>query len=71
MAECLPFSNMQIPTSLNTLKLHNERLNDLVKELEDNFTYTTPTPSDSIETIMFRAGQATVVEWIKRKLEED
>ena len=62
---------MQTQISLNTLKLHNERLNDLVQELEDNFTYTTPNPSDSIETIMYRAGQATVVEWIKRKLEED
>ena len=68
MLGCLRSLNMQTQISLNTLKLHNERLNDLVKELEDNFTYTTPNPSDSIETIMYRAGQATVVEWIKRKL---
>jgi hypothetical protein len=62
---------MQSTISLSTLKLHNERLNDLIKELEDNFSYPTPNPNDSIETIMFRAGQATVVEWIKRKLDED
>ena len=62
---------MQTQISLSTLKLHNERLGDLIKELEDNFSYSIPSPNDSMETIMFRAGQATVVDWVKRKLDED
>jgi hypothetical protein len=62
---------MQSTISLSTLKLHNERLNDLIKELEDYFSFKTPTPKDDIATIMYRAGQASVLEYIKQRLDED
>ena len=57
--------------SLNTLKLHNERGNDLFKEVEDHFKWSPVHPKESIESIMYRAGQASVVEYIKQKLEEE
>ena len=57
--------------SLNTLKLHNERVDDLLKKVEDNFKWQPVHPKESIESIMSRAGQASVVEYIKQLNEED
>jgi len=61
---------MQTPISLATLKLHNERLDELITELEGHFTFQIPSPHDAYETIMYRAGQASVIEYIKQRLEE-
>jgi len=57
--------------SLNTLKLHNERVDDLLKKVEDNFKWQPVHPKEPIESIMYRAGQASVVEYIKQITEED
>ena len=57
--------------SLNTLKLHNERVEDLLKKIEDNFKWQPVHPNDSIESIMYRAGQASVVEYIKQLITEE
>jgi hypothetical protein len=62
---------MQSPISLNTLKLHAERIEELVKELDALFPAFLATPYDSCETIMFRSGQRSVVEWIKQRISED
>ena len=57
--------------SLNTLKLHNERVEELLKKVEDNFQWQPVHPKDSIESIMYRAGQASVVEYIKQLKKEE
>jgi hypothetical protein len=57
--------------SLNTLKLHNERVDELLKKVEDNFKWRPVHPKEPIESIMYRAGQASVVEYIKRLSEEE
>ena len=57
--------------SLNTLKLHNERVEELLKKVEDNFKWQPVHPNDSMESIMYRAGQASVVEYIKQLITED
>ena len=57
--------------SLNTLKLHNERVDELLKKVEDNFKWQPVHPKDSIESIMYRAGQASVVEYIKQLINEE
>jgi len=57
--------------SLNTLKLHNERVDDLLKKVEDNFKWNPVHPKEPIESIMYRAGQASVVEYIRNLLEEE
>jgi hypothetical protein len=62
---------MQTPISLSTLNLFGERIQDVVNELEDLFPAYNPTPHDSYETIMFRSGQRSVVEWIKQRISED
>ena len=63
--------NMQTTISLNTLKLHNERLDKLLKDLEENFGWKPIHPKEDINTIMYRAGQASVIEYIKSIMEEE
>jgi len=43
----------------------------LVKQLEETFPPTNPTPEDSMEKIMYRSGQRSVVEWIIQYMEEN
>ena len=57
--------------SLNTLKLHNQRLDELVNRLEDNFSWKPVHPKEPIESIMYRAGQASVIEYIKSIMEDE
>ena len=68
--ECLHFLNTQMSISLNTLKLHNDRLDELLKKLDQNFGWKPIHPKEPIESIMYRAGQASVIEFIK-SIEED
>jgi hypothetical protein len=62
---------MPTQISLNTLKLHNERVDELLKQVEDHFKWQPVHPKESIESIMYRAGQASVVEYIKNIINED
>jgi len=57
--------------SLNTLKLHNQRLEELVNRLEDNFSWKPVNPKEPIESIMYRAGQSSVIEYIKSIMEDE
>ena len=68
---CQHSLNIQMSISLNTLKLHNERVEELLKKVEDNFKWQPVHPNDSIESIMYRAGQASVVEYIKQLITEE
>ena len=63
--------NMQTPISLNTLKLHNERLDKQITRLEENFGWKPVHPKEEVQTIMYRAGQASVIEYIKSIMEEE
>ena len=68
---CQHSLNMPTQISLNTLKLHNERVDELFKKVEDNFKWNPVHPKEPIESIMYRAGQASVVEYIKNLSEEE
>jgi len=57
--------------SLSTLKLHNERVDELLQKVEDHFKWSPVHPKEPIESIMYRAGQASVVEYIKKLSEEE
>jgi len=69
--ECQPSLNMQTQISLNTLRLHNNRLDELINKLEDNFAWQPVHPKESIESIMYRSGQASVIEYIKSIMEDE
>ena len=62
---------MQTPISLNTLRLHNDRLDELINRLDSNYGWKPVHPKEPIESIMYRAGQASVIEYIKSLLEEE
>ena len=57
--------------SLNTLKLHNERVEELLKKVEDNFKWQPVHPKEDLASIMYRSGQASVVEYIKQLITEE
>ena len=59
---------MQIKTSLSTLNvLTVERL---LAELEERFPLTNPQPSADLNSIMYKAGQRSVVDWVASRLSE-
>jgi len=62
---------MTTAISLNTLKLHNDRLDELINRLEDNFGWKPIHPKEDIQSIMYRAGQASVIEYIKSIMDEE
>jgi hypothetical protein len=43
----------------------------LANELNENFPPITPSPEDTIEKIMYRSGQRSVVEWLLTRLENN
>ena len=69
--ECQPFLNIQTQISLSTLKLHTQRLDELITRLEENFSWKPIHPKEDLNTIMYRAGQASVIEYIKSIMEEE
>ena len=69
--ECLLFLSMTTEISLSTLKLHNERLDKLINTLEENFGWKPIHPKEDINTIMYRAGQASVIEYIRSIMEDE
>jgi len=62
---------MQTPIYLNTLETTGVTLHAIIADLDTTFPPTTFTPEDSMEKIMYRSGQRSVVEWIKTKMEEE
>ena len=55
----------------NTLEsIIGPTIESVLNELEEIHPPLNPTPDESMEKIMYRSGQRSVVEWIKNKLEE-
>jgi len=44
-------------------------LESILLELEERFPTLTPHPKEDIQSIMFKAGQRSVVEWYRDRLE--
>jgi hypothetical protein len=65
---------MQTKTSLNTLDLLDLKgmtATAMLAKLEETFPPTNPTPEDTMEKIMYRSGQRSVVEWVINYMEEN
>jgi len=43
----------------------------VLSEMETRFPPVNPTPDDSIEKIMYRSGQRSVVEWLVNRLDDN
>ena len=61
--------NMQTQIYPSTLNLHTEKLEKLIEDLENQFPPHTIHPKEDITAIMYRAGQASVVAYVKQLLE--
>ena len=61
--------NMQTQIYPSTLNLHSEKLEKLIEDLENQFPPQTIHPKEEINSIMYRAGQQSVVEYVKQLLE--
>ncbi len=62
---------MEPPITLKTLQLHNSRLDELIARLDSNFGWKPVHPKEPIESIMYRAGQASVIEYIQSIMEDE
>lgn len=58
-------------TFLSTLEAMGMQHHALVNELNENFPPVTPSPDDTIEKIMYRSGQRSVVEWLLTRLDNN
>ena len=56
---------------LNLLEAKGMQANAMLTTLQENFPPITPTPADSIEKIMYRSGQRSVVDWLVNYLENN
>jgi len=61
--------NMQTQIYPSTLNLHSEKLEKLIEDLENQFPPHTIHPKEDVTAIMYRAGQASVVAYVKQLLE--
>jgi len=61
---------MQTKTSLNMLNL-GLTFEGLLGELDQKFPLENPHPDNQITHIMFRAGQRSIIDWIKQRIEEE
>jgi len=55
---------------LSLLETTGLQANAMVSQLNEIFPPTNPTPEDTMEKIMYRSGQRSVVEWIIKYMEE-
>ena len=63
---------MQTQTSHHTLEsVLGPDFKYILKELQEKFPPINPHPKEEISSIMYKAGQRSVVEWIEHRLEED
>ena len=67
--ECQLSLNMQTQIYPSTLNLHTEKLDKLIEDLDNKFPTQTIHPKEDINSIMYKAGQQSVVEYIKQLLD--
>ena len=58
-------------TIISLLEAKGIQANALLQKLEESYPPTNPTPEDTMEKIMYRSGQRSVVEWIIDYMEEN
>ena len=56
-------------TVISLLETKGMQATTLLQELENIFPPTNPNPEETMEKIMYRSGQRSVVEWITNYME--
>ena len=63
---------MQIQTSRSTLEpILGPDPQSLLLEMEERFQAVNPHPKEELSSIMYKAGQRSVVEWYEARLNDD
>jgi hypothetical protein len=57
------------PLTLDLLEVKGMQANAMLQQLDETFPPTNPNPEDTMEKIMYRSGQRSVVEWIVNYME--
>ena len=56
----------------NTLEpLLGPNIESLLLEMEEKFPPVNPHPKEELASIMYKAGQRSVIEWYRHRIEED
>ena len=55
---------------VSTLEGFGMQAHSIIEELNEIFPPLNPSPSDSVSTIMYKAGQRSVVEWLFNRMNE-
>ena len=67
---CQPFLNMQTQIYPNTLEpLLGPNIESILLELEEKFPPVNPHPKEELGSIMYKAGQRSVIEWLQHRME--
>jgi len=61
---------MQTQIYPNTLNIYSEKLEKLVEDLEQKFPDEPIHPKEELPSIMYKAGQHSVVQYVKSIIEE-
>ena len=62
---------MQIQTSRSTLEpILGPNPESLLVEMEERFPPVNPHPKEELSSIMYKAGQRSVIEWYRSRLDE-
>ena len=57
------------PNMLNLLEARGMELSSILSQLDEIFPPVNPSPNDDLATIMYRAGQRSVIEYILKEME--
>ena len=69
--ECQLSLSIAMSTYPNTLEpLLGPNIESLLLEMEEKFPPVNPHPKEEIQSIMYKAGQRSVIEWYKDRVEE-
>ena len=70
--ECQRSLSIAMSTYPNTLEpLLGPNIQSLASEMEEKFPPVNPHPKEELASIMYKAGQRSVVEWYKERIDNE
>ena len=51
--------------------IYGPELITILREMEETYPLSTPHPVESLQSIMYKAGQRSVVDWLTKRIEEN
>ena len=51
--------------------IYGPELITILREMEETFPATNPHPAEQLQSIMYKAGQRSVVDWLTKRIEEN